>query len=211
MPSLIRPAALLTGVVLAYTAYLQSPRHPLRPTDLPDGVGPVTHRRYWLRVQRPDRSPEALTALTLQALPTLAPKLTAWFQGLDAPLPAQGGPPLRRGSRLKILMGFTRRARVVVDEVGARHFCLRTLHLHADAGTVTFRAVPERAALRLEVESVVRAASWPDRIAYLLAAHALQRLNWRAVLLGAARLSGGQIVDGGDCTEEAAYRGVHAR
>ncbi|MCD0158683.1 hypothetical protein IHN57_15640, partial [Deinococcus sp. 6GRE01] len=43
--SLPRPLWLLAGV-LGYTAYLQNPRGPLRPTDLPDGVGPITHRFY---------------------------------------------------------------------------------------------------------------------------------------------------------------------
>ncbi|GAA0504191.1 hypothetical protein [Deinococcus depolymerans] len=197
---------LLVVAVLGYTAYLQNPRDPLRPTDLPDGVGPVTHRRYWAEVQGAALDAVAVTALVGQRLPDLAPKGTAWFRGLDAPLPSQGGPPIRPGTRLRILMTFTRRARVQVQVMDATRVCLRTLRLHADAGTVTFRALdtgPGR--LRLEVESVVRAASWPDRAAYLLAAHLFQRLNWEAVLTGAARLSGGQIAGRGHRTREYAY------
>lgn len=203
--SLPRPLWLLAGV-LGYTAYLQNPRDPLRPTDLPDGVGPVTHRLYRADVQGAALDAVAVTALVGQRLPELAPRFTAWFRGLDAPLPSQGGPPILPGTRLRILMTLTRRARVQVQVMDPTRLCLRTLRLHADAGTVTFRALdtgPGR--LRLEIETVVRAASWPDRAAYLLAAHLFQRLNWEAVLTGAARLGGGQVAAREHRTREYAY------
>ena len=200
------PRPLLLGAVVGYTAYLQNPRDPLRPTDLPDGVGPVTHRLYRVDVQGAALDAVAVTALVGQRLPDLAPKVAAWFRGLDAPLPSQGGPPIRPGTRLRILLTFTRRARVQVQVMEPTRLRLRTLRLHADAGTVTFRALDTGpGGLRLEIETVVRAASWPDRAAYLLAAHLFQRLNWEAVLTGAARLSGGQVAAREHRTREYAY------
>ncbi|WP_291430395.1 hypothetical protein [Deinococcus sp.] len=204
-PFLPRPQLLL-GAALGYAAYLQNPRDPLRPTDLPDGVGPVTHRLYRADVQGATLDAAAVTALVGQRLPDLAPKFTAWFRGLDAPLPSRGGPPIRPGTRLRILLTLTRRARVQVQVMEPTRLRLRTLRLHADAGTVTFRAQDTGpGGLRLEIETVVRAASWPDRAAYLLAAHLFQRLNWEAVLTGAARLGGGQVTARDHRTREYAY------
>ncbi|UBV43072.1 hypothetical protein LAJ19_02275 [Deinococcus taeanensis] len=199
------PVAAAVAALVGYAAYVQSPRNPLRPTALPDGVGPVTHRRYWVEVRAPDVAPEVLTAEVLQRLPELAPRFAAWFRGLDAPLPSQGGPPIGPGTRLRILMGFIRRARVTVEKHEPRRFCIRTLRLHADAGTVTFCAEPTSGGLHLEIESVVRSSSWFDRFSYLAGAHALQRANWEAVLRGAAALSGGEVTGHGHRTEEHAF------
>ncbi|MCD0167975.1 hypothetical protein IHN58_20230, partial [Deinococcus sp. 12RED42] len=72
--SLPRPLWLLAGV-LGYTGYLQNPREPLRPTDLPDGVGSITHRFYRADVQGATLDAAAVTALVGQRLPDLAPKV----------------------------------------------------------------------------------------------------------------------------------------
>lgn len=202
----VRTVALALGAFLMSGNVFQAGAGALRPTGLADGAGPVIRRRFWAEVAGATCSPEDITAEVLQHLPEFAPRLAAWFRGLDAPLPAQGGPPIVPGTRLRILMGLIRRARVVVEAVTPRAFRIRTLRLHADAGTVRFGVTePGSGVLRLEIEVFIRAASWPDRLSYLLAAHALQRLNWETVLSRAVAVSGGRLRARGHETQEAAY------
>lgn len=92
-----------------------------------------------------------------------------------------------------------RRGRVVVEQVDALGFQVRTLRLHPDAGTSAFRVQlgREPGGVTLQVESVVRARSRFNRLAYLLGIHIAQRRTWELTLASVARVTGGRVVGQG--------------
>lgn len=190
----------LWAVALGTAAVIiKGPRDPLRPSTPQDGVGPLTRRRYWLDLEGATLGPEETAEHWRHHLPEHAPKLLAWFRGLDHPVP-----PVRQDTRLWILMFLSRRGRVVIERVGPLGFRARTLRLHPEAGTTDFRVLPgaQPGRMRLQIESLFRSHSHFDRLAYLLGVHAAQRRTWDLTLRSVARSAGGRVVEHGTETLE---------
>lgn len=185
--------------VLTAALILKGPRDPLRPSTPQDGVGPLTRRRYWLELEGVTLGAEETAEHWRNHLFEHAPKLLAWFRGLDHPVP-----PVRQGTRLWILMFLIRRGRVVIEHVGPLGFRAQTLRLHPEAGTTDFRVFPgeQPGQMRLQIESLFRSRSRFDRLAYLLGVHAAQRRTWELTLLSVARHAGGRSVNHGTETLE---------
>lgn len=194
-----RLAPLWALPVLTAAVILKGPRDPLRPSTPQEGVGPLTRRRYWLEIEGATLAAGEIAEHWRNHLPDHAPKGLAWFRGLDHPVP-----PVRRGTRLWILMFLIRRGRVVIDHVDPLGFRARALRLHPEAGTTDFRVLPDGPPGRtvLQIESLFRSHSHFDRLAYVLGVHAAQRRTWELTLRSVARHAGGRIVGHGTETLE---------
>lgn len=175
-------------------AVLRGPPNPLRPSRPGDGVGPLTRRRYWAELEGARRAPEEVAGHWRTHLPQHAPKWLAWFRGLDHPVP-----PLEVGDRLRIRLLLIRRGYVAVEHVDPLGFRVRTLRLHPDAGTSDFRVYPggQPGRMVLQIESLLRANSRFDRLAYIFGVHAAQRRNWELTLSSVAAYAGGRVVGRG--------------
>ncbi len=192
------PPLALTLSAAYLTRFLRFPVGGWRPTQVEDGVGPLTYRSYWLDLQGSGQPAEAVVAEVLQHLPQHLPAVLARFRRVR-----RGDGPTQVGDHFTIVMFGLRRARVEVVEITSQHFRLQTLGQHSESGWVEFRcAAAGPQTLRLSVKSLVRSSSWGDRLAYLFGAGILQRLAWETGLRNAWRSAGGRKVGHGTLTEE---------
>lgn len=199
---LVWRGALLVGA--AYAArVLRLPLNSWARTDLPDGVGPVTRRTYWLDVAGA-RRPADTVRDTLRHLPDRVPKALAWFRR------CRSHGDLAVGDRFTVLLLGVRRGRVQVAELTEGHFRVQTLRQHSESGWIQFQVLERAGGVqRLQVVSQMRASSWFDRWTYLLGVCALQRLTWEWALRRIARASGGTRLSHGTSTQEWPFSGGH--
>lgn len=157
------------------------------------GVGSLFHRRYRIEVRHPpERAGRAMRRL--QAHPDrMAPSELARF------VKVAGGPSddMARGDEYVVRMPGPWDGPVRVASIDERHFRLATLVGHLEAGQIEFRTSGDDP-LVIEIESWARSG---DRLSQLLyerlgISREVQFHMWCSFLEGAARASGGRLVNG---------------
>jgi hypothetical protein len=158
-----------------------------------DGVGPLFHRRYATTVREPRMSPEELVRRVACDLNDVAPTEFAVFQKVHG-----DDDELRVGDEYVVRMAAPWDGPVRVVHVAPRSFRLATLAGHLEAGQIEFRAVPDPAGLRFEIESWARSGDRLSNLLYhrLRMAKEIQLHMWTSFLERVARASGGRMVGG---------------
>jgi hypothetical protein len=156
------------------------------------GSGPLLHRTYAVRIRGAELSAATLMSQVGTSLNWASPEMAVFrkTRGADS--------ALRAGDELVVRMPGPWDGPVRVDHCDETSFRLITLDGHLEAGQIEFRAVPDGAALRFEIESWARAG---DRLADLLynrlrLAKEIQLNMWTHFCLRAADLSGGRPAGG---------------
>ena len=158
-----------------------------------DGVGPLYHRLYQVRIRNVGVSPEALVARLGADLNCASPTEFARFfktSGASATLAA--------GDEFLVRMPGPWDGPVRVVEATPTSFRLVTLAGHLEAGQIEFRASERDGELRFEIESWARSG---DRLSNLLYHHLrmakeVQLHMWTSFLERIATLAGGRITGG---------------
>jgi hypothetical protein len=176
------------------------PAHPdgVDDTDLQrpaDGVGPLFHRRYGIRIRESDVSAGALMAQLKTDLNQAAPTKFARFQRV---LGDQNC--LRLGDEYVVRMPGPWDGPVRVIAEDEHSFRLATLAGHLEAGQIEFRARPEGETIAFEIESWARSGDRLSNVLYhrLRMAKEVQLHMWTSFLEGVTALSGGAISGGVD-------------
>jgi hypothetical protein len=163
--------------------------------DAESGVGPLFRRRYTATIAEPDLSPKELMARLSGDVNKAAPTEMASFQKVLGDEDA-----MRVGDEYVVRMPGPWDGPVRVAEVTPTSFRLVTLATHLEAGTIEFRALPDDAGLRFEIESWARSG---DRLSNLLysrvrMAKEIQLHMWTSFIERVARISGGRLRGGID-------------
>ena len=159
-----------------------------------DGVGPLFHRRYRVRIRGSELAPEQLMHTVKRDLNAVAPTAFARFQRVRG-----NGDSLTVGDEYVVRMPGPWDGPVRVIAESPRAFRLATLDGHLEAGQIEFRVAPEDdGRLDFTIESWARSA---DRLSNFLyhrvrMAKEVQLHMWISFLEGVAKLSQGTI-DGG--------------
>jgi uncharacterized protein (UPF0548 family) len=154
--------------------------------DISDGVGPLVHRMYRVRVLGSSMTPTTLMERIKENLDRIAPSEFATFQKLD-----EG--PMGVGDEYIVRMPGPWDGPVRVIATGPTWFRLATLDGHLEAGQIEFRARSDHRSLRFEIESWARSG---DRLSDLLYSHLrlskeVQLHMWTSVLERVVKLAGG--------------------
>jgi hypothetical protein len=152
------------------------------------GTGPLLHRLYTVRITGSSMSPAALIDLVSHRLNQASPEVAVFRKTRGA----AGG--VRLGDEFVIRMPGPWDGPVRVVRRDDTSFRLATLRGHLEAGEIEFRAAPDAAGLRFEIESWARAG---DRLSALLynklrLAKEIQLNMWSHFCLRAAALAGGR-------------------
>jgi NADH dehydrogenase len=160
-----------------------------QPEQLPEqGVGRLRRKRFWADIRRSGLSADALMERVRHHITDL---MTVEF---DAEPDAQR--EIREGASLTAALPGRGHVQVRVEEVGRHHFTFATLRGHPLAGLVTFATEDRDAAtVRFSITILARAATLFDWFAMNTVGERLQNQNWRAVVEGVVRLSGGDAAD----------------
>jgi Domain of unknown function (DUF1990) len=164
---------------------------------LADGVGPLLHRRYAVRVVEPRKAPEQLVAQLAARPNSAAPQDAAVFVK-------------SRGDRDEMAVGDEYVVRmpgpwdgpVRVVHRTPTSFRFATLRGHLEAGEIEFRARCDDGdsggELVFEIESWARPGDRASHLFYnkLLLAREIQLNLWTETCLGVARNSGGRLRGG---------------
>jgi Domain of unknown function (DUF1990) len=158
-----------------------------------DGVGPLFHRRYRVRIRETGLTPEGLVARVARDPDAVAPSEFAAFQKVHG---AEGG--AWPGDEYVVRMAGPWDGPVRVVETGPRSFRLATLHGHLEAGQIEFSARSEDGMLVFTIESWARSG---DRLSDLLydrmrMAKEIQLHMWTSFLERVAKLAGGRMTGG---------------
>jgi hypothetical protein len=160
---------------------------------VPDGYGPLLHRRYAVRVAGSRRSPEQLVAQLAARPNDAAPQDAAVFvktRGDDDRMEV--------GEEYVVRMPGPWDGPVRVVARAPDSFRFATLEGHLEAGQIEFRARCEGDELVFEIESWARPGDRVSHLVYnkLLLAREIQLNLWTETCLGVARNSGGRLQDG---------------
>jgi hypothetical protein len=142
---------------------------------LPDGVGPVYHRRYWIDLTDAEHGPEEVIAALSSDLNVASPVEIARFDKVG------GGGRMAVGDEYVVRLPGPWNGPVRVVDVTDRSFRFVTLRGHVEAGEIEFRCDEiDRGCLRFQIESWARsrdrAVNWLyDRVAF---ARELQLHTW---------------------------------
>jgi hypothetical protein len=164
--------------------------HEVQPAQ--EGVGPLFHRRYSLRIRGAELSPEELIASVRCELNQVSPTEFARFfklHGEDGQMDA--------GDEYLVRMPGPWDGPVRVIEVTPRSFRFATLEGHLEAGQIEFSADADDL-LVFTIESWARSA---DRLSDLLyqrlrMSKEIQLHMWTSFLEKVAKLAGGRITGG---------------
>ena len=160
-----------------------------------EGVGPLLHRSYSVRITHTPLSPSALIDMLAANLDRASPEMAVFrkTRGTDD--------SLRHGDEFVVRMPGPWDGPVRVVHRDATCFRLATLPGHLEAGEIEFRSAMDGDALRFEIESWARAG---DRLADLLynrlrLAKEIQLNMWshfcvRTAALARGRLQGGVTI-----------------
>jgi hypothetical protein len=153
-----------------------------------DGVGPLFHRRYGVRIADPKLGPEELIARLAEDPNQAAPSEFARFfkvQGEEG--------PMRVNDEYVVRMPGPWDGPVRVVDVGRRHFRLATLRTHLEAGQIEFSAAPG-GELEFRIESWARSGDRLSNLMYaqLRMAKEVQLHMWTSFLERVVELSGGK-------------------
>ncbi|HEY6731053.1 MAG TPA: DUF1990 family protein [Solirubrobacterales bacterium] len=158
-----------------------------------DGVGPLMHRIYRVRIIRSTLTPEQLMARMSQNLDGVAPSEFATFQKVEG---EKGD--LKRGNSYVVRMAGPWDGPVRVIAADATSFRLATLPGHLEAGQIEFRARSDYRSLWFEIESWARSG---DRLSDLLYSRLriskeVQLHMWSSVLQQVVELAEGEMEGG---------------
>jgi hypothetical protein len=168
-------------------------RHELQLPE--DGVGPLYHRLYRVRIRNAGVSPEALVARLGEDLNCASPTELARFFKTSG---AAGA--LAAGDEFLVRMPGPWDGPVRVAEATPTSFRLVTLAGHLEAGQIEFRSSEQVGELQFAIESWARSG---DRLSNLLYHHLrmakeVQLHMWTSFLERIAKLAGGRITGGID-------------
>ena len=158
-----------------------------------DGVGPLLHRLYAVRVAEPRRSPEDLVAQLAARPNDAAPEDAAVF------VKSRGDDDrMEVGDEYVVRMPGPWDGPVRVVHRTPTSFRFATLRGHLEAGEIEFRARCEDDELVFEIESWARPGDRVSHLLYnkLLLAKEIQLNLWTETCLGVARNSGGRLQNG---------------
>ena len=155
---------------------------------LDEGVGPLLHRCYAVRIVHSSMSPAALIDMVAATLNRASPEMAVFRKTRGA----KGS--LRRGDEFVVRMPGPWDGPVRVIRRDATSFRLATLDGHLEAGEIEFRAEPADDALNFVIESWARAG---DRLSDLLynrlrLAKEIQLNMWSHFCVRTAALAGGR-------------------
>jgi Domain of unknown function (DUF1990) len=158
-----------------------------------DGVGPLYHRLYQVRIREVHESPETLVSLLGADLNRAGPTELARFFKVSG----QAG-ALAAGDEFLVRMPGPWDGPVRVAEATSTSFRLVTLAGHLEAGQIEFRAWERDGELWFAIESWARSG---DRLSNLLYHHLrmakeVQLHMWTSFLEQVAELAGGRITGG---------------
>jgi Domain of unknown function (DUF1990) len=160
---------------------------------LSDGVGPLLHRRYAVRIADARRSPEQLVAQLAARPNDAAPEDAAVF------VKSRGDDDrMEVGDEYVVRMPGPWDGPVRVVHRTPASFRFATLRGHLEAGEIEFRARCEDDVLVFEIESWARPGDRVSHLLYnkLLLAKEIQLNLWTETCLGVARHSGGRLQNG---------------
>jgi hypothetical protein len=160
---------------------------------LGDGAGPLFHRRYSIRIEGSDLTPEALFARIAGDPNAAAPVEVAVFRKISG---REG--PVRRGDEYVVRMPGPWDGPVRVVGRTPTSFRLATLDGHLEAGQIEFRACRDGDALRFEIESWARNGDWLSSVLYsrLRLAKEMQLHMWTHFCERVAKLAEGRLRGG---------------
>jgi hypothetical protein len=162
----------------------------LQPAD--DGVGPLLHRCYTVRIVNSPLSPDDLIDKVAANLNRPAPEVAVFrkTRGTED--------KMRRGDEFVVRMPGPWDGPVRVVHRDPTSFRLATLDGHLEAGEIEFRATADGQALRFEIESWARAGDRLSDLLYnrLLLAKEIQLNMWSHFCVRAAALAGGRLSRG---------------
>ncbi|HEX2024330.1 MAG TPA: DUF1990 family protein [Acidimicrobiales bacterium] len=164
----------------------------LRPEE---GVGPLFHRRYRIRVVDAELSAEELMSTIKEDPNRAAPTEFARFTKVEG---EEGR--LAVGDEFVVRMPGPWNGPVRVVATMATSFRLATLSGHLEAGQIEFRASDDGGGLFVTVESWARSGDRLSKLLYqnLRMAKEVQLHMWTSFLERAARVAGGRMVGGID-------------
>jgi uncharacterized protein (UPF0548 family) len=160
-----------------------------------DGVGPLFHRRYTVRIREPELSPEEVVARLLvdpnRAAPTEFVRFIKVLGDKDE---------LAVDDEFVVRMPGPWDGPVRVVAVTPTSFRLATLEGHLEAGQIEFRAADADGDLVFTIESWARSGDRLSRLLYegLGMAKEVQLHMWTSFLERVARLAKGRMVGGID-------------
>jgi hypothetical protein len=151
-----------------------------------EGVGPLFHRRYAVRIAGAKLSPEELVATMRGDLDAFAPSEFASFQRVT------GDGPLAGGDEYLVRMPGPWDGPVCVVEAAETSFRLATLSGHLEAGQILFKATADDE-LEFSIESWARSADRLSNFLYTRArmAKEVQLHMWVSFLDRVIERSGG--------------------
>lgn len=158
-----------------------------------DGVGPLLHRRYRVRIRGSRCTPEQLMRTLVNDLNAAVPSEVAFFRQLRG---SDGMPQVGDDYVVRMPGPWDGPVRVIRTDAGSLR--LATLRGHLEAGQIEFRALRDGDALTFEIESWARPGDWLSHIAYnyLRLAKEIQLNMWTHCCLRACEIAGGRP-DGG--------------
>jgi hypothetical protein len=161
--------------------------------DARDGVGPLFHRRYEVRIRGTRLSPEEVIHAVACDPNCAAPTEFARFHRLEG-----ASTPLRQNDELLVHMPGPWNGPVRVVEVTPLSLRLATLAGHLEAGQIEFAAERDGDLLRVRIESWARSGDRVSNVLYqhLRMAKEVQLHMWSSFLERIAELAGGRLVGG---------------
>jgi hypothetical protein len=152
-----------------------------------DGVGPLFHRRFRVRIAEPKLGPEELIARLLEDPNRAAPSEFARFYKVQGD---EGAVQVNHEFVVRMPGPWDGPVRVV--DVGPRHFRLATLKTHLEAGQIEFSA-SHNGGLEFCIESWARSGDRLSNLLYtrLRMAKEVQLHMWTSFLERVVELSGG--------------------
>ncbi len=161
---------------------------------VPDGYGPLYHRRYRTRIREAEMGPDALFERLISNLNKAAPTKFARFQRVLG-----DHQTMALGDEFVVRMPGPWDGPVRVIELNHRSFRLATLEGHLESGQIEFR-VSEDDLMGFEIESWARRAGRFSNLLYhhVRMAKEIQLHMWITFLEGVVSLSGGRMTGGID-------------
>lgn len=162
------------------------------PEQLPgSGVGAVTERRYWARIEGAPVDAAALLQRVTEQFRQLMPSEAA---SVGAEPTSQAA--LHVGATVAIGLPLRGHVQVRVEECTAQAVTCATLDGHPLAGMVRFCARQRHGAIEFEVRTVDQPGTWLDRIALGAGGMRLKAWTWRRFVRDVVRASGGRAPAG---------------
>jgi hypothetical protein len=167
---------------------------PAEVIGVPEGDGPLFHRRYRTRIRNASVGPDGLFADLIADINRAAPTRFARFQRVLG-----DGETMCLGDEYVVRMPGPWDGPVRVVDLRERSFRLATLAGHLEAGQIEFR-VDQKELMTFEIESWARSASRLSNLLYhrIRMAKEIQLHMWISFLEGVVSMSGGRMTGGVD-------------